>query len=57
MGGEARYDTVYIMAKDENDLESAGNAAANRIKAVSYTHLDVYKRQGLQSLQELRPYV
>ena len=33
MGGEARYDTVYIMAKDENDLESAGNAAANRIKA------------------------
>ena len=33
MGMSDRYDTVYIMAKDEGDLDSAGNAALNRIRA------------------------
>lgn len=33
MGADARYDTVYVMAKDESDLEDAGNAALNRIRA------------------------
>ena len=36
---------------DEEDGEEKGNfdyySVAHRIKAVSYTHLDVYKRQGL----------
>lgn len=33
MGSDARYDTIYIMAADEADLDSAGNAALNRIRA------------------------
>lgn len=33
MGADARYDTIYVMAKDESDLEDAGNAALNRIRA------------------------
>ena len=27
-----------------------GNEPANRVESVSYTHLDVYKRQGLNPL-------
>lgn len=27
------FDTIYIMANDENDLDGAGNAALNRLKA------------------------
>ncbi|MEG1835807.1 MAG: ABC transporter permease [Oscillospiraceae bacterium] len=33
MGTSDRYDTVYLMASDENELENAGNAAMNRIRA------------------------
>lgn len=33
IGMSDRYDTVYIIATDENDLDSAGNAALNRIRA------------------------
>lgn len=33
MGMSDRYDTVYIMAADENELDAAGNAALNRIRA------------------------
>lgn len=33
MGMSDRYDTVYIIASDENELDAAGNAALNRIRA------------------------
>lgn len=33
MGMSDRYDTVYIMASDENELDAAGNAALNRVRA------------------------
>lgn len=33
MGGGDRYDTVYIIASNENELDDAGNAALNRIRA------------------------
>lgn len=33
IGGETRYDSIYIMATEESDLENAGNAALNRIRA------------------------
>lgn len=32
-GMSDRYDTVYIIADDEGDLDAAGNAALNRIRA------------------------
>ena len=32
-GSADRFDTVYIMAADENDLEGAGNAALNCLRA------------------------
>lgn len=33
IGMSDRYDTVYIMATSENELDAAGNAALNRIRA------------------------
>ncbi len=33
IGMSDRYDTIYIIATDENDLDAAGNAALNRIHA------------------------
>ncbi|MBQ5994727.1 MAG: ABC transporter permease [Clostridia bacterium] len=33
IGMSDRYDTVYIIAADENELDAAGNAALNRIRA------------------------
>ncbi|MBE6827512.1 MAG: FtsX-like permease family protein [Ruminococcaceae bacterium] len=33
IGMSDRYDTVYIIAKNESELEEAGNAALNRIRA------------------------
>ncbi len=33
MGSQDSFDTIYIMANDENDLEGAGNAALNRLRA------------------------
>lgn len=33
MGSSDSFDTVYIMANDENDLDGAGNAALNRLRA------------------------
>lgn len=33
VGMSDRYDTIYIIASDENDLDAAGNAALNRIRA------------------------
>lgn len=33
MGTSDRYDTIYIIASDENELDAAGNAALNRIMA------------------------
>lgn len=33
MGVSDCFDTIYIMANDENDLEGAGNAALNRLRA------------------------
>ena len=33
MGSQESFDTLYIMAADENDLDGAGSAAINRIRA------------------------
>ena len=33
LGMSDRYDTVYIIASNENELDAAGNAALNRIRA------------------------
>ncbi len=33
MGSQDSFDTLYIMAKDENDLDGAASAAMNRIRA------------------------
>lgn len=33
MGSSDSFDTIYIMANDENDLEGAGSAALNRLRA------------------------
>lgn len=33
MGSADSFDTIYIMANDENDLDSAGSAALNRLRA------------------------
>lgn len=33
MGAQDSFDTIYIMANDENDLEGAGSAALNRLRA------------------------
>lgn len=38
MGTVSRYDTIYVMAKDESDLEDAGNAAMNRLRARHNNH-------------------
>ena len=43
IGMSDRYDTIYIIASDENDLDAAGNAALNRIRARHNNHdKDVY---------------
>lgn len=33
MGSQDSFDTIYIMASDENDLDGAGNSALNRLYA------------------------
>lgn len=38
MGTVSRYDTIYVMAKNEGDLEDAGNAALNRLRARHNNH-------------------
>ena len=43
IGMSDRYDTIYIIASDENDLDAAGSAALNRIRARHNNHdKDVY---------------
>ena len=38
----AGYDVVVL-----DNLSNSSEKSLDRVKAVSYTHLDVYKRQGL----------
>ena len=49
--------TLYIMLlqkREENAITLAATANNGRIVAVSYTHLDVYKRQSLYHSNHLR---
>ena len=41
---------ALLIAYNRVANKSEGNKAGNEIKAVSYTHLDVYKRQSLSAL-------
>ena len=38
----------YVFSLDESDNNDPVILDINSVKAVSYTHLDVYKRQGIQ---------
>lgn len=55
LDAQERYDTCYIMSKDPSDLDAAGNAALNLLKArhKNFDREDIYTVTNLASLVDL----
>ena len=47
---DQNYEKVQDLASEYDVMGVVGNAASHRIQPVSYTHLDVYKRQNVRSV-------